>query len=77
MEVEYIAKVGNRLGLLRITTNDLSENAANVIYKSFIQPVLGYCSAAWACCNRGDIYYNSCVVNNFKRNCDILELFYR
>jgi hypothetical protein len=54
--VEYITtKVGKRLGLLRRTRKDLTANAANMIYKTFILPILDYCDSVWACCNRSDI----------------------
>ena len=54
--MDYIyAKVGKRLGLLRRIREDLTANATNLIYKSFILPILDYCDSVWACCNRGDI----------------------
>ena len=49
------AKVGKQLGLLCRIREDLSANTTNLIYKSFILPILDYCDSVWACCNRGDI----------------------
>ena len=48
-------KVGKRLGLLCRTRNDLTANAANMIYKTFILPIFDYCDSVWVCFNRGDI----------------------
>ena len=54
--VDYISvKVGKRLGLLHRIREDLTANASNLIYKSFILPILDYCDSVWACCSRGDI----------------------
>ena len=33
----------------------LTANAANLIYKAFILLILDYCDSVWACCNRGHI----------------------
>ena len=33
---------------------DITLNAANVIYKSFILPIFDYCDSAWVCCNKCD-----------------------
>ena len=49
--VDYISvKVGKCLGLLCTIREDLTANATNLIYKSFILPILDYCDSVWACC---------------------------
>ena len=54
--VKYIiSKAGKRIGLLGRVREDLTTNAANLIYKTFILPVMDYCDSVWACCNRTDI----------------------
>ena len=50
--VKYIiSKAGKRIGLLGRVRGDLTTNAANIIYKTFILPVMDYCDSVWACCN--------------------------
>ena len=51
--VKYlISKAGKRLGMLSRVRNNISMHTANVIYKSFILPVLDYCDLVWGCCGR-------------------------
>ena len=38
--------------MLSRTRNNISINTANIIYKSFILPVLDYCDIAWNCCGK-------------------------
>ena len=54
--VKYIiSKAGKKIGLFGRVREDLTTNAANLIYKTFILPVMDYCDSVWACCNRTDI----------------------
>ena len=50
-----VSKAGKRIRLLGRIREDLTTNAANLIFKSFILPILDYCDTVWACCNRRDI----------------------
>ena len=43
-----------RIGMLGRIRQDITLNAANVIYKSFIFPIFYYCDSAWTCCNKCD-----------------------
>ena len=38
--------------MLSRVRNNISMHTANVIYKSFILPVLDYCDLVWGCCGR-------------------------
>ena len=42
--------------MLRRIRNDITVNAADKVYKSFILPMLDYCDTAWSCMlyNKGD-----------------------
>ena len=53
--VKYVlTRTGKRVEMLsRIRTN-LTTHCANVIYTSFIRPVLNYCDTAWNCCGEGN-----------------------
>ena len=44
-----------RIGMLGRIHEDITLNAANVIYKSFILPIFDYCDSAWAFCNKCDV----------------------
>ena len=45
-----LSKAGKRIGMLRRIRSNITINAANRIYKSFIIPVLEYCDTVWNCC---------------------------
>ena len=51
--VKYVlGKAGKRVGMLgRIRTN-VTINTANLIYNTFILPVIGYCDTLWNCCGK-------------------------
>ena len=51
--VKYVlGKAGKRVGMLsRIRTN-VTTNTANLIYKTFILPVIDYCDTVWNCCGK-------------------------
>ena len=40
--------------MLRKTRNDISMYTANIVYKSYVLPILDYCDTVWNCCNVGD-----------------------
>ena len=48
------SKASKRIGMLRRIRNDITVNAADKVYKSFILPMLDYCDTVWSCCNKGD-----------------------
>ncbi|KAL9986631.1 hypothetical protein ACROYT_G000802 [Oculina patagonica] len=51
--VKYVlGKAGKRLGMLSRIRSDVTTNTANIIYKSFIIPVLDYCDTVWNCCGK-------------------------
>ncbi|CAB4041796.1 Hypothetical predicted protein, partial [Paramuricea clavata] len=43
-------KVGRRIGMLRRLRNNLTLNAAETVYKSFIRPLMEYGDSIWTCC---------------------------
>ena len=47
-----ISKVSKRLGILGRTRRSISMHTADIIYRSFIPPVLDYCDTVWNCCRR-------------------------
>ena len=47
-----ISKVSKRLGILGRTRGSISMHTADIIYRSFILPVLDYCDTVWNCCGR-------------------------
>ena len=49
-----LSKAGKRLGMLGRIRDNLTMNTANIIYKSFIIPVLDYCDTVWSCCGKGN-----------------------
>ena len=49
-----LMKASARLGMLRRLRNDISIHTANIVYKSYILPILDYCDTVWNCCNVGD-----------------------
>ena len=49
------SKASKRIGMLQRIRNDITVNAADMVYKSFILPMLDYChTAVWSCCNKED-----------------------
>ena len=52
IEIYVLGKAGKRVGMLsRIRTN-VTTNTANLIYKTFILPVIDYCDTLWNCCGK-------------------------
>ena len=43
-------KVGRRIGMLRRLRNNLTLNAPETVYKSFIRPLMEYGDSIWTCC---------------------------
>ena len=53
--VKYVlSKAGKRLGMLGRIRDNLTMSTSNIIYKSFILPVLDYCDTVWNCCGKGN-----------------------
>lgn len=53
--VKYIlSRAGRRLGMLGRIRNDLTSHCANIIYVSFIRPIVEYCDTVWDCCGVGN-----------------------
>lgn len=53
--VKYlIAKGGKRAGMLGRLRKNLTEGAANILYKSVIVPIFDYCDGIWFCFNKHD-----------------------
>ena len=54
-QLNYIISKGNqRIGMLRRTRQDLTLNAANVMYRCLIRPIFDYSDSVWTCCNKTD-----------------------
>ena len=53
--VKYIlSRAGRRLGMLGRIRNDITSHCANIIYVSFIRPIVEYCDTVWDCCAVGN-----------------------
>ena len=53
--IQYIlSRAGKRLGMLGRIRNNLTSHCANIIYTSYIRPVLEYCDTVWGCCGIGN-----------------------
>ena len=51
--VKYIlGKAGKRVGMLSQIRTNVTTNTADLIYKSFILPVIDYCDTVWNCCGK-------------------------
>ena len=49
-----MSKAGKRIGMLGRLRYNITTYSANVIYTSFIRPVMEYCDTVWACCGKGN-----------------------
>lgn len=49
-----VSKAGKRIGMLRRLRYNLTTHSANVVYTSFIRPVLEYGDTVWTCCGKGN-----------------------
>ena len=45
-----LSKAGKRVGMLGRIRNDLTPYCANIVYVSFVRPILEYCDTVWNCC---------------------------
>ena len=51
--ISYISeRAAKRSGMLRRIRNNISANTANVVYKSFILPIMDYCDVVWDNCGK-------------------------
>ena len=49
-----LSRAGKRLGMLGRIRNDLTPHCANIVYVSFIRPILEYCDTVWDRCGAGN-----------------------
>lgn len=49
-----IGKAGDRVGMLSQIRRNVATNAANLIFKSFILPVIDNCDTVWNCCGKAN-----------------------
>ncbi|CAB3991987.1 Hypothetical predicted protein [Paramuricea clavata] len=73
-------KVGRRIGMLRRLRNNLTLNAAETVYKSFIRPLMEYGDSIWTCCgeqNKGRLEIlqkrAARVISRYTRSDDAME----
>jgi hypothetical protein len=48
-----LSRAAKRLGMLGRIRNDLTPHCANIVYVSFIRPILEYCDTLWDRCGAG------------------------
>ena len=48
-----MSKAGKRIGMSGRLRDNLTAHSANIVYTSFIRPVIEYCDSIWACCGKG------------------------
>ena len=49
-----VSKAGKRIGMLGRLRSNLTTHNANVVYTSFIRPVMEYGDTVWTCCGKGN-----------------------
>ena len=49
-----VSKAGKKIGMLGRLRYNITTRSANVIYTSFIHPVMEYCDTVWTCCGKGN-----------------------
>ena len=49
-----MSKAGKRIGMLGQLRSNLNTHSANVVYTSFIRPVMEYGDTVWTCCGKGN-----------------------
>ena len=53
--VKYVlTRTGKRVEMLSCIRTNLTTHCANVVFTSFIRPVLDYCDTIWNCCGEGN-----------------------
>jgi hypothetical protein len=72
--------VGRRIGMLRRLRNNLTQHAAETVYKSFIRPLMEYGDSIWTCCgeqNKGRLEIlqkrAARVISRYPRSDDAME----
>lgn len=45
-----LSKAGKRVGMLGRIRNDFTPYCANIVYVSFVRPILEYYDTVWTCC---------------------------